>query len=50
MRQLRQQGTTEHLIENMVSVVDAFELVGLSPMLERDASYSNAGRGFGDSP
>ena len=42
MRQLRQRGTTEHLIENMVSVVDAFELVGLSPMLERDAGYSNA--------
>ncbi len=40
MRQLRQRGTTEHLMENMVSVVDAFELVGLSPMLERDAGYS----------
>ena len=41
MRQLKDRGTTEHLMDNMVSVVDAFELVGLSPMLERDASYSN---------
>ncbi len=41
MRQLKDRGTTEHLMDNMVSVVDAFELVGLSPMLERDASCSN---------
>ena len=41
MRQLKDRGTTEHLMDNMVSVVDAFELVGLSPMLKRDASYSN---------
>ena len=47
MRQLKQRGTTEHLMENMVSVVDAFELVGLSPMLERDASYSNPTNGAG---
>lgn len=40
MRELRERGTTEHLIDNMVSVVEAFEAVGLSKMLAQDGRYA----------
>ena len=37
---LKQQGTTAHLLENMTSLQDCFEAVGLSAMLAADASYA----------
>lgn len=40
---LRQQGTTSHLLENMDSLQDCFEAVGLSEMLEEDARYATSG-------
>lgn len=40
MRELKERGTTEHLMDNMVSVVEAFETVGLSQMLAQDARYA----------
>ena len=40
MRELRERGTTEHLMDNMVSVVEAFETVGLSQMLAQDRRYA----------
>ena len=36
---LKQQGTTAHLLENMTSLQDCFEAVGLSDMLAADAHY-----------
>ena len=44
MRQLKQQGTTAHLMESMVSVVECFDTVGLSEMLVRDAQYAGKPR------
>jgi 2-methylisocitrate lyase-like PEP mutase family enzyme len=42
MRELKSRGTTAHLIENhMVSLIDCFETVGLSHMLEIDADFAN---------
>ncbi len=40
MRDLMTRGTTAHLVENMVSLQDCFESVGLSEMLALDESYS----------
>ena len=40
MRELKGRGTTAHLVENMVSLQDCFESVGLSDMLAQDGRYS----------
>ena len=37
---LKQQGTTAHLVENMSSLQDCFEAVGLSEMLADDARFA----------
>ena len=37
---LKQQGTTAHLVENMTSLQDCFEAVGLSEMLADDARFA----------
>ena len=42
MQQLKEHGTTAHLIENMVTVSEAFEMVGLSDMLAQDARFSDS--------
>ena len=41
MADLKAFGTTEHLIGEMSSLTDAFELMGLSEMLDRDAGYAH---------
>ncbi len=41
MRELKERGTTEHLMDSMVSVHDFFETVGLSEMLELDARFAS---------
>ena len=41
MADLKTFGTTEHLIGEMSSLTDAFELMGLSEMLDRDAGYAH---------
>ena len=40
MAELKAKGTTAHLVENMVSLQDCFELMGLSDMLAEDVRYS----------
>lgn len=40
MAELKRQGTTAHLVDNMVSLQDCFEIMGLSEMLTLDESYS----------
>lgn len=40
MAELKAKGTTEHLMREMTPLTDAFELMGLSEMLERDAGYA----------
>ena len=40
MEELKRTGTTTHLMENMVSLVECFNMMGLEEMLARDASYS----------
>jgi carboxyvinyl-carboxyphosphonate phosphorylmutase len=42
MRELKEHGTTAHLMDNMVSVVEAFETVGLSQMLAQDDRYAHS--------
>ena len=42
MHEIRQRGTTERLMDNMVSIVDVFETVGLSEMLAVDSRLSGA--------
>lgn len=42
MRELKEHGTTAHLMDNMVSVVEAFETVGLSQMLAQDNRYAHS--------
>jgi 2,3-dimethylmalate lyase len=42
MRELKQHGTTSHLMNNMVSLEECFETVGLSEMLAQDDHYSDA--------
>ena len=39
MRELNKQGTTAHLIDGMVGLVECFDTMGMSGLLERDASY-----------
>ena len=39
MQELMQKGTTAHLIDNMVSLRECFDIVGLSEMLAQDARY-----------
>ena len=40
MAQLKEKGTTSHLLENMVSLQDCFETMGLSSMLAEDAKFA----------
>lgn len=40
MGELKQKGTTSHLLDSMVNVEECFNIVGLDDMLARDASYS----------
>jgi len=40
MEELKATGTTERLVSQMTPLTDAFELMGLSEMLERDAGYT----------
>ena len=40
MAELKAKGTTEHLTAQMTPLTDAFELMGLTEMLERDAGYA----------
>ena len=42
MRELKTHGTTEGLVDNMVGLVDLFETVGLSEMLEVDSRFAVA--------
>mgnify|MGYP006110949293 CR=1 FL=1 len=39
MSELKKYGTTSHIVENMVSVTEAFDLVGLSDMLNASELY-----------
>ena len=39
MEELKARGTTERLVDQMTPLTDAFELMGLTEMLERDAGY-----------
>ena len=43
MRELKERGTTAHLLEGMVSLEQCFNTVGLAEMLARDAEYSVPG-------
>ena len=40
MEELKSKGTTAHLVDNMVTLQDCFEIMGLSEMLATDESYS----------
>jgi carboxyvinyl-carboxyphosphonate phosphorylmutase len=40
MAQLKEKGTTTHLMDNMVSLEDCFEAMGLSAMLAEDAQFA----------
>ena len=40
MREIKERGTTERLLDNMVSIVKLFETVGLSDMLEVESRFS----------
>ncbi len=40
LAELREKGTTAHLVENMTSLRDCFEAVGLSEMLADDARFA----------
>ena len=40
MAELKSTGTTEHLMGEMTPLTEAFELMGLSQMLERDSGYA----------
>ena len=41
MSELKKYGTTSHMVENMVSVTEAFDLVGLSDMLNTSEIYKS---------
>lgn len=43
MRNLKQYGTTAHLMDSMASLQECFETVGLSAMLAQDARYAEQG-------
>jgi len=40
MKDLKQLGTTSHLVDNMVNIEECFNIVGMDEMLQLDASYS----------
>ena len=40
MRELKERGTTERMIDNMVELEECFEMVGLNEMLSIDAAYA----------
>ena len=40
MQELKQEGTTSHMLDNMLTVQECFNTVGLDEMLSRDASYA----------
>ena len=40
MEELKVKGTTAHLVDNMITLQDCFELMGISEMLATDESYS----------
>ena len=40
MKELKEKGTTSHLLGNMVNVEECFNIVGLDAMLSKDASYT----------
>ena len=42
MAELKATGTTEHLVGEMTPLTDAFELLGLTELLARDAGYAAA--------
>jgi len=37
---LKEKGTTSHLLEDMASLQDCFEVMGLSSMLAEDAQFA----------
>ncbi len=43
LAELKEKGTTAHLVENMTSLRDCFEAVGLSDMLADDARFAGVG-------
>ena len=43
LAELKEKGTTAHLVENMTSLRDCFEAVGLSEMLADDARFAGVG-------
>ena len=43
MRELKERGTTAHLMDDMVSLEQCFNTVGLAEMLARDAGYTVLG-------
>lgn len=45
MAELKAKGTTASLVDQMTPLTDAFELMGLTEMLERDAGYAVADAG-----
>ena len=45
MAQLKEKGTTSHLMDNMVSLEDCFETMGLSTMLAEDAQFAQPSLG-----
>ena len=45
MEELKARGTTERLVDQMTPLTDAFELMGLTEMLDRDAVYAIADGG-----
>jgi 2-methylisocitrate lyase-like PEP mutase family enzyme len=47
MGELKQRGTTAHLMDGMASLHQCFETVGLSEMLAQDARYSEAPQAIG---
>jgi hypothetical protein len=40
MQELKQMGTTAHLRDNMFSLAECFNTVGLDEMLSKDAAYA----------
>ena len=46
LAELKDKGTTAHLVENMTSLQDCFEAVGLSEMLADDARFAGVGTSF----
>ena len=40
-QELKKEGTTAHLIDEMLDLKDFFDLLGLSDMLTLDSSYAN---------